>query len=114
MRPVGQLVDFIAERQSLEGILFGQFIGHNRDQLTFRFHSTRISEHIPFMPCDEPTGNEVKARQMPLEHIHIGIEPMLTGYMYHAAHVSHTLTINPCPVRLQVRPHRKDAHVIHT
>ena len=51
---------------------------------------------------------------MPLEHVHIGIQTVLAGDVHHAAHIRHALLVDPSAIRLQIRPDREDAHMVHT
>ena len=50
---------------------------------------------------------------MPLEHVHIGVHPLLAGDVHHAAYIGDGLAVDPCAVGLQVGPHREDAHMVH-
>ena len=54
MRPVRQLIDLVAQGQTLERGFLGQLIGHGLDQFTLGRNGVRIGEHVARMPGDQP------------------------------------------------------------
>lgn len=112
VRGVGELVDLVADGHAQEVRPVGEGRGQRAQVLRLSADHVRIGEEAAPVPGPGPGGQEVEARQVPLQSVHVDVEPALGGRVGERHELLDGARPDQRPVRLEDRPQREDADVV--